>query len=63
MKTPSLTRKRRFKSDIPLGKRKGKVGVLIKSRKTRRKIKKEHYNLKKKKLSDNQTLFEETWTY
>ncbi len=50
MKTPP-TRKRRLKR-YTLGKRKGKVGVLIKSRKTRRKIKKEHYNLKKKKLSE-----------
>lgn len=51
MRTPSLTRKRRLKR-YTLGKRKGKVGILIKSRKTRRKIKKEHDNLKKKKLAD-----------
>ena len=51
MKKPSLTRKRRFKR-YTLGKRKGKVGILIKSRKTRRKIKKEHDNLKKTKLAD-----------
>ena len=51
MRTPSLTRKRRLKR-YTLGKRKGKVGILIKSRKTRRKIKKEHDNLKKTKLAD-----------
>jgi len=51
MRKPSLTRKRRLKR-YTLGKRKGKVGILIKSRKTRRKIKKEHDNLKKKKLAD-----------
>ena len=51
MRTPSLTRKRRLKR-YTLGKRKGKVGVLIKSGETRRKIKKEHDNLKKKKLTD-----------
>ncbi len=51
LRKPSLTRKRRLKR-YTLGKRKGKVGILIKSRKTRRKIKKEHDNLKKKKLAD-----------
>ena len=47
IKTP--TRKRRLKR-YTLGKRRRKVGVLIKSRETRRKIKKEHNNLKKKPL-------------
>jgi len=51
LRTPSLTRKRRLKR-YTLGKRKGKVGILIKSKQTRRKIKKEHDNLKKKKLAD-----------
>ena len=41
-------RKRRY----TLGKRKRKVGILIKSRETRRKIKKEHSLLKKKNLYD-----------
>jgi len=50
MRTPSLTRKRKLKR-YTLGKRKGKIGVLIKSRETRRKIKKEHDNLKKVRLS------------
>ena len=49
MKTP--TRKIR-KKRYTLGKRKGKVGILIKSRKTRRKVKREHNKLKKKPLSD-----------
>ena len=48
LKTP--TRKIR-KKRYTLGKRKGKVGILIKSRKTRRKIKREHHKLKKKPLS------------
>lgn len=50
MRTPSLTRKRKLKR-YTLGKRKGKIGILIKSRETRRKIKKEHDNLKKVRLS------------
>ena len=51
IKTP--TRKRRLKR-YTLGKRGGRrcVGVLIKSRKTRRKIKKEHNNLKKKPIAE-----------
>ena len=48
IKTP--TRKIR-KKRYTLGKRRRKVGILIKSRQTRKKIKKEHDRLKKKKLS------------
>ena len=48
IKTP--TRKIR-KKRYTLGKRKRKVGILIKSRGTRKKIKREHERLKKKKLS------------
>ena len=40
------------KKRYTLGKRNGSVGILIKSRETRRKIKKEHNNLKKKKIKE-----------
>ena len=51
-KVQTFTKKIR-KKRYTLGKRKNrKVGILIKSKKTRKKIKKEHANLKKKALSE-----------
>jgi septal ring factor EnvC (AmiA/AmiB activator) len=47
-KTQTLKKKRRY----TLGKHGDSIGILIKSRATRKKIKREHKNLKKKKIKD-----------
>jgi len=51
-KEMKISSKKIRKKRYTLGKQKRKVGILIKSRATRKKIKKEHNNLKKKKLSE-----------